>query len=276
MIDGDSAQFYNPNSMAKINPLSDFERFARRVVEGSIDRLFLGENDLLLIARQLISAVDASEQNGKAANEYIIRVGPGMIDQNDSNREELIPLLERIVEGYLEEDGRDFDESLKIELISDSTLASNDIAIESYHVDYENKLTRRYRLSGTNKPEKSLSGRQAFLIIAGKRHLPINKAVLTIGRQLDNEIIIESSSVSRHHAQVKWRFGQFILHDLSSRTGTRVNGQVVSDSILRPGDVIEVGNTKLIFGERGELGDRRNVLPGDKGDTKPLPPINEE
>ena len=260
--------------MAKIKPLSDFERFARRVVEGSIDRLLLGENDLLLVARQLISAADASEVNGIAANEYLIKMGPEILDQSSERKNELAGDLERMLEGYLLESGIASSEPLTIELIQESSLASNEFTIESHHSAREPELTRRTIRSDAENLGELLSERQAYLIIGGKRHLPINKAVLTIGRHLDNDIVIESSSVSRHHAQVKLRYGQFMLHDLSSRTGTRINDHRVSDSVLKPGDVIEVGNTKLIFGEGSELGKGNNDLPRERGDTKPLPPIN--
>ena len=262
--------------MAKIRRLSDFERFVRRAVEGSIDRLLLQENDLLLIARQLISTADSSEVKGIAANDYLIKMGPGILDKIGDNKNEVAEELKQLLEGYLLERGRSMREPIKIELIQESSLQPNDFIIESNHLESEHESTRRYPRSGAKNLRELLSEQRAYLIIGGKRHLPINKAVLTIGRHLDNDIVIESSSVSRHHAQVKWRYGQFILHDLSSRTGTRINGHLVSDSILKPGDVIEAENTKLIFGEGSDLGKGRNVLPGERGDTKPLPPINAE
>ncbi|GMQ78492.1 MAG: DUF3662 and FHA domain-containing protein [Anaerolineae bacterium] len=276
MIDVCSPQIYNPGLMGKLKPLSIFERFARRLVEGSIDRLLLEEGDWMQVARQLISVADASEIKGLVANEYAINYSPKLLTNSIGDQNKVAEELEGLLEEYLAESNREMAGSLKLRLILDSSLGSNEFSIEAYHSDSKNELTRRYRRTNANSIKGVLHDQQAYLIIGGKRHVPINKAALTIGRHLDNDIVIESSTVSRHHAQIKWRYGQFILYDLGSRTGTLINGHQVSDSVLKPGDVIDVGNIKIIFGEGGELGVERNFLVNEKGDTKPLPPLSEE
>jgi hypothetical protein len=262
--------------MVKLKRLSDFERFARRLVEGSIDRLLLGEGDWLPIARQLLSVAEASETEGIVANEYAINFSPDLLTNSIGDQNKVSEELERLLEGYLAESNREIAGSLNLSLNIDRSLGSNEFSIEATHSDGKNELTRRFRRTNVDSIKDVLYDQQAYLIIGGKRHVPINKAVLTIGRHLDNDIVIESSSVSRHHAQIKWRYGQFILYDLSSRTGTQVNSHQVTDNVLKSGDVIDVGNIKIIFGEGGELGEGRNFLVNEKGDTKPLPPISEE
>ncbi len=262
--------------MGKIKPLSDFERFARRLVEGSIDRILLEEDDWMQVARQLISVADTSEIKGLVANEYTINYSPKLITNSIGDQNKVTEELKRLLEGYLAESNRKLAGSLNLNLKLDNSLGSNEFSIEATHSDGKNELTRRYRRTNVASMKDVLYDQQAYLIIGGKRHVPINKAVVTIGRHLDNDIVIESSSVSRHHAQIKWRYGQFILYDLSSRTGTLVNSHQVSDSVLIPGDVIDVGHIKIIFGEGGELEEGRSFLANDKGDTKPLPPLSEE
>ncbi len=89
----------------------------------------------------------------------------------------------------------------------------------------------------------------AFLILNGARTIPLDRPVINIGRRLDNDIVIEDSRVSRIHAQIRQRFGRFMLYDLGSRSGTIVNGQRIVECVLQPGDVITLGGSQLLYGE---------------------------
>jgi pSer/pThr/pTyr-binding forkhead associated (FHA) protein len=94
--------------------------------------------------------------------------------------------------------------------------------------------------------------RGAFLIINGRRHYPLNRPVINIGRQLDNHLVLDDALVSRRHAQLRARDGQFLLTDLGSKHGLRVNNTVVREWVLQPGDVFRLGNTELIYGDDRE------------------------
>jgi pSer/pThr/pTyr-binding forkhead associated (FHA) protein len=54
--------------------------------------------------------------------------------------------------------------------------------------------------------------------------------------------------VGRVHAKiVRMKDGQFKLHHLSGLAGTRVNGEKISEHLLKHGDEIEIGKQKLLF-----------------------------
>jgi len=74
------------------------------------------------------------------------------------------------------------------------------------------------------------------------------RGTMRIGRTLDNEIWVEDSQVSRHHAAISRETGGFTLQDLGSSNGTFLNEQRISGPrILNDGDRIRVGNTNLVF-----------------------------
>ncbi len=71
---------------------------------------------------------------------------------------------------------------------------------------------------------------------------------ITLGRGLDNNIVFhDDQRVSRRHAKIGFKYGQFLLYDLNSTNGTTVNGQPVTQIVLSPGDRISLGGLELIF-----------------------------
>src|SRR5271157_190001 len=91
------------------------------------------------------------------------------------------------------------------------------------------------------------------------RELPIP---LTIGREEGNLLRLNDERVSRFHAKVQQDGGDFILTDLESTNGTRVNGHVVQIRRLRAGDRVGVGRSLLLFGSDQEIAARQANLTG--------------
>src|SRR5262245_63769849 len=72
----------------------------------------------------------------------------------------------------------------------------------------------------------------------------------TLGRATTNSIVLKDDLCSREHAEVSHDDGHWRVRDLSSLNGTRVNGQRIDlDTVLNPGDELEVGRTCLLFVE---------------------------
>jgi hypothetical protein len=77
-------------------------------------------------------------------------------------------------------------------------------------------------------------------------------ATTTIGRLADNTIVIDSPAVSSHHASVFNDGGLLAVEDLQSTNGTFVNGARVSRRILKHGDVLQVGDHRLVLDQMAE------------------------
>lgn len=74
---------------------------------------------------------------------------------------------------------------------------------------------------------------------------------VTLGRDASNMVVLQSTFVSKRHATIGIEGGQFVVRDLKSANGTRVNGETATLTPLSQGDVIEVGDQTLTFVERG-------------------------
>ncbi len=88
---------------------------------------------------------------------------------------------------------------------------------------------------------------------------------LTVGREDGNVIQLNDERVSRFHLKIHENEGTILLTDLQSTNGTRVNGEVVQVWHLRPGDVISVGRSVMIFGSTEEIARRLAQLSQQEG-----------
>jgi len=96
------------------------------------------------------------------------------------------------------------------------------------------------RTGGRRRPK-------ALLVISGKRLLLPPRGA-EVGRSRDCDIVLEDSSVSRRHAELRPAGSAWTIEDLDSTNGVRVNGTAVhGPRQLRTGDRIEVGSTEILF-----------------------------
>ena len=72
----------------------------------------------------------------------------------------------------------------------------------------------------------------------------LNKDIITLGRDITNDIVINDPEVSRHHCRLTRGGGGYTLEDLGSTNGTFVNGQRLTGARpLGGGDVVGLGET---------------------------------
>ena len=75
----------------------------------------------------------------------------------------------------------------------------------------------------------------------------ISKDTIRIGRSNDNDLILADNTVSRNHTEIQKRKNEYILADLGSYNGTRLNGKSIQKVFLKHGDKIQIGSSKLTF-----------------------------
>lgn len=78
----------------------------------------------------------------------------------------------------------------------------------------------------------------------------LDREVIQIGRHVSNDIVVNDRRVSRHHAQVRYENGRFVIYDLGSLNGIGINRTTVRQHSLRDGDLVSVGSYDFIFHQR--------------------------
>jgi pSer/pThr/pTyr-binding forkhead associated (FHA) protein len=91
-----------------------------------------------------------------------------------------------------------------------------------------------------------VSDGRAMLVGGGKRTV-LSGSRVVLGRSRDCDVRLDDPNVSRRHAELRREEGGWVVADLGSTNGVKVNGRQVSEAPLKPGDEIVIGLERLTF-----------------------------
>ncbi|MDQ3761467.1 MAG: DUF3662 and FHA domain-containing protein [Actinomycetota bacterium] len=83
------------------------------------------------------------------------------------------------------------------------------------------------------------------------RHYQLTEGSTVVGRGQDAQFRLPDTGVSRRHLEITWDGRTAVLADLGSTNGTTVNGTPVQTWQLVDGDVVRIGNSRLVFRTQG-------------------------
>jgi len=240
------------------------EAFVSRVIEGWSARMFGAKLQPVQIAKRLIRAMEANQTISLSKtfvpNSYVVSLGPIDFAQFDQYRKS----LERDLAETLLGAARDRSFTLlaypSVEIERDDDMPPGDIrvscamvdasgdevaadpkalgAVESGHtmvLDREALMKDRPRA-----PRASIEQRDGPAV-------PLGPDPVLIGRDPQNDVVLDDRRVSRKHAEVRLRLGRYTLYDLQSTNGTYVNGRRVAEKVLEDKDKISIGGLEIVF-----------------------------
>jgi len=110
----------------------------------------------------------------------------------------------------------------------------------------------RMDLSGERVQKTVLLRERPMLVVtkgarSGHRYPLSGASALSLGRARANDVVIDDEAVSAQHCRIRPEGGRWVVHDLGSTNGTRVNDRIVTSHPLVEGDVIRIGGTSLEF-----------------------------
>lgn len=236
--------------------LSRLEDLAQEMVEGTFGRLFGGRLEPLDVASHLARAIEDNEHSGQKPQIYHVALNPDDLRFLTGENPHLADSFAAAAQQFGRRVGVIGSDRLHVQLVADPKLKRRRIRITAQPDNIEqddDQFTQAYGYSNHSEDHlRTLRELDAFLIVQGRRHILLNRPVVTLGRRTENDIVLDLPSVSRQHAQIRWRFGNFILYDISNRGSILVNGHPSHEHVLRPGDVIALGEAFLVYGEGNE------------------------
>lgn len=238
--------------MTKQTPFQKFEALAQQLVEGSLNRFFGDSVSLSDVALELARVAEDEAVGEAAPTQYDIRLNPAAFERLAQVEPEAVDQLKTYLESFVQQAELSLPQSVYLTLIADPAVDLRAILVEAVVPERpsEHAVTQiRQMEDGGDLFAADIAALDAYLIVEGQRHVPLTKPVTSLGRSTENDVVLDAPSVSRKHAQIRWRYGRFILYDVSNRGSTQVNNQPVNETVLKSGDVISLSNVLLIYGE---------------------------
>jgi pSer/pThr/pTyr-binding forkhead associated (FHA) protein len=107
------------------------------------------------------------------------------------------------------------------------------------------------------------------------KRVPVTCVATRIGRDVDNDVVIDNDSVSRHHATLRYEasIGAFLIYDQSSCNGMFFRGALSKAARLDDGDEVQIGKFTLVFQESGGV-PVTELSPEAPRDAPPIPVVH--
>jgi hypothetical protein len=246
------------------------------MIEDRLARLLDGGLSVHVVAKNLVQAMEQGiiQTNGTqlAPDRYLIVVNSSVLEDIEHRYPDLGRDLGEHLVALAAEVQLQIKQVPEIRFVPDDTLLAHEIRVKAEHT---RPAYERTQVMTPVDETPAHNMRDAHLVIDSDRLMPLTETLINIGRHIDNHIVLDQPTVSRRHCQLKWRFGHYVVYDLHSKAGTFVNSLQIQEHRLKSGDVIHVGNARLVYIEEDE--DTRPRLAEDTeirdpDDTQSSPP----
>lgn len=215
------------------------------------------------IAAKLIQVLEEKHEAGEKVDLFTVRLHPTEV----ARLMEDVPHLSVQLGNYLiqaaRQGGLHLATTPQVVILADESVTEREMMVTA-ELERPRSETKRFERAGDVAQavavRAALRLADAFIIVNGRDHVSLDTPLVAIGRRNDNDIVLPSATVSRQHAQIRWRYGRFVLYDMGSRAGTYVNNERVAEWALHPGDVIQMSDMTLIYGEGAATGQRHAVV----------------
>jgi len=211
--------------------LSRFEQRLERMVEGTFGKAFKSGLQPVEIGRKITRTLDAQRQMGVGGvpvvpNNIGVYLSPADFERFHGFVDALVRELGELVRDHARAEGYQFVGAVSVHLVPDEEL----------------------RVGQCDVVTEILEGAPAgSLVLDDGRRITLGERGIALGRLPDNDVQVADSKASRRHAEIRPQGTGFLLVDLQSTNGTRVNGAKVAEHRLADGDVVEIGATVFRF-----------------------------
>lgn len=214
--------------------LRGFERRLERLVEGTFARAFRSGVKPVELGRRLMRTMDddrSVDVRGRtiAPNHFTVLLSDAdhtrFGDIRDALRRELVEAARAHAKD------RDY-----------AFLGPADVALQ-----IDRKLREgQFQIDGSFREGVGGTGAGALVFPDGGRY-GLSDSVVVIGRLAECDIAIDDPNASRRHAEIRPEGADYVVLDLASTNGTRVNGAPISRHVLTDGDQISIGGWYFTF-----------------------------
>ncbi len=234
--------------------IAQLEARLEQITEGIFAHVFGKRIQAHDIALQLVRALEDGLESAEgddvrrlAPDRYTVRVNAVMMGEIIQRYPALADVLSDQIVELATNAGYRLKHKPEVQLVADPALTNFQIVVIASHTHSTHSTTAAFQpIDMANTYPRPMNPQ---LIISGQRVIPLEQAIIHIGRSTTNDLVLEDHYVSRTHAQIRLRFGHYVIFDTNSQSGVFVNDARVREYQLRSGDVIRIGKTSLVYME---------------------------
>jgi hypothetical protein len=211
-----------------------FERRLERMVEGAFARAFRSSIKPVELARRLARDMDTRRSVGVRGtpvvpNHFTVALSPPDFEEFGQVHDALARELADAARDHARDEQYQFMGPVEVELAVDQRLAVGMFEIEG-----------RFR-------EGPGGAHAGSLVLPTGDRFTLAQHAITLGRAPDSNIVLADPNVSRNHSEIRPHSDGYVLVDLGSTNGSKVNGVRVTQRLLADGDQLTFGNTHMRF-----------------------------
>jgi hypothetical protein len=234
--------------------LDNLEARLDRIVNGSFSKAFKSEVQPVELGAALQQEIDnrADTITGQTVvpNIFIIELGPVDHERLATYFETLSVELGTLADAYSSEQRYTTVDLAHISFDLDAELETGVFRIRSTAAKRPADVVAASLVAQNATPQVPLTSftpeATPYLTSITGEEFKITKSVTNIGRGVEADIQIDDTSVSRLHCAIVLG-SEVIVRDLGSTNGTVVDGDRASESVLRDGSIIKIGNITLTY-----------------------------
>jgi hypothetical protein len=234
--------------------LDNLEQRLDRIVNGSFSKAFKSEVQPVELGAALQQEIDnrADTITGQTVvpNIFIIELGPVDHERLATYFETLSVELGTLADAYSSEQRYTTVDLAHISFDLDAELETGVFRIRSTAAKRPADVVAASLVAQNATPQVPLTSftpeATPYLTSITGEEFKITKSVTNIGRGAEADIQIDDTSVSRLHCAIVLG-SEVIVRDLGSTNGTVVDGDRASESVLRDGSIIKIGNITLTY-----------------------------
>lgn len=243
------------------------ERLAERLLEGGFLRALKPKLQPVQLAKSLAKEMERSLLVGPeapmVANQYRVYMAPPDFALFSGFQMNLERELASYLRGYAARRGYRPIAAIAVSLRDSSAQAPGRIKTEAVMADADSSeqapAREDWRLGtmemamvemdeSPQEPQLPVIAQPLAALVAEDGNLiPLVGPVTSIGRAVDNDVVLDQKSVSRRHAQIRWDSNRYVLEDLGSTNGTSVSGERTGRWHLKDGEEVAFGGVRFIF-----------------------------
>lgn len=234
--------------------LDNLEQRLDQIVNGSFSKAFKSEVQPVELGAALQQEIDnrAATINGQTVvpNIFIIELGPIDHQRLATYFNTLSIELGVLADSYTNEQRYSAVDLAHITFDLDQSLETGVFRIRSTGAMRPEGAvvpTSEFQSTTPQMPKEAFtSAATPYLTSVTGEEFKITKSVTNVGRGIEADIQIDDTSVSRLHCSIVLG-SEVLIRDLDSTNGTVVDGTRASESVLRDGSIIKIGNITLTY-----------------------------